>query len=93
MVVTEGERAEALRQLRDTLKARKIKYADIALSSGNTPGWIGVVLRGGYPWRDANLLPKNIRLALEACGHQINALWQRQQAKTTETTGDEKAGA
>ena len=72
-MAAEDGRAEAMRQLRDTIKARKVRYADIALSSGNTPGWIGVVLRGGYPWRDANLLPKNIRLALESRGLSVPA--------------------
>jgi len=68
-----NERLEAMRQLRDALKAHKIRYADVAFASGNTPGWIGVVLRGGYPWQGACLLPKNVRMALESRGFSVAA--------------------
>ena len=65
------KRAEAMRQLLTEVKRRKIRYADIAWRSGNTPGWVGHVLRGGMTVYGANRLSMAMRLALESQGLNV----------------------
>lgn len=75
-MATVKERQQAMSILRAEVKARKITYRSIAQSSGNSPSWIGVVLRGGYPYVGGNMLPKNIRLALQRNGLNVpEILW------------------
>ena len=62
---TEEERKQALDALRSEIKKSPFRYADIAACADTSPGWVGVVLRGNYPYYGACRLPKNIRVALE----------------------------
>lgn len=70
------ERIEAMSQLRATLKARKITHKNIGWMAGVSPGWVGVVIRGGYPYHQAYRLPKNIRVSIQGFGVDVpEVLW------------------
>lgn len=69
------QRKSAMDELKTAVKA-KTNYAAVAQISGNSPGWIGEVLRGNYPYRGGYQLPKNIRVALQLLGFTVpEILW------------------
>jgi len=67
-----ADRRSLLDQLRAEVKASRFTYADIAQSAGVSSGWVGEVLRGNYPYRDACQLPKNIADSLAYHGLKVH---------------------
>ena len=51
--------------VRSRLKERKISYRRLADYTGKSTGWVGIVLRGGFPYYQAFQMPKNIADAME----------------------------
>src|SRR5687767_10286108 len=54
------ERAAAMAELRGQVKGRRLSYQIIGARAGKSGGWVGEVLRGNYPYRGGNHLPRNI---------------------------------
>jgi hypothetical protein len=66
------EAAEIRRAAMAVLKSAVTgRFTQTALARwvGCSPSWVGVVLRGGYPYSGGAYLPKNIRVEIE--GHGI----------------------
>jgi hypothetical protein len=51
--------------LRDAVKSSRLTYRMIAYDCRKHPGTIGDMLRGHYPYRGANYLPKYLRVYLQ----------------------------
>lgn len=67
----QSDPAALMAKLRLGVKASNASYADIGRSAGKSASWVGEVLRGGYPYRGANRLPKNIFDALVVHGLDV----------------------
>ena len=64
-------REEAMDKLRQSVKDSRFTYGDIAHYNQKSNSWVGEVLRGNYPYRGANLLPKWIVSWLERFGFEV----------------------
>lgn len=83
-------RMAALDKLRQELKFRRITYAQIA--SGKSVGWVGIVLRGGYPFSGSGCLTAEIRRALLAAGVPLAACLREPHTPYPLATGEAVAG-
>lgn len=57
--MTEVEtRVEAMRDLKKQLRSAKMTQVQLANNCGKSPGWIGNILRGNYPYYQDYRLPR-----------------------------------
>ena len=70
MRVPDEQKAQ-LDALRNAVKASRFTYYDVAWPIRKTPGWIGEVLRGNYPFYGGCQLPHNIGARLQDLGFVI----------------------
>lgn len=65
------DRVVQMALIKEQLKAKKITNITLAYWSNKTPGWVGQVLLGNFPFNGACCMPKNIATAIERGGIEL----------------------